>query len=86
MSFFGKNLWDPVQIYNYHSNDWKDVPIDIDLNPIYPEALNHMLSRMESWCKEHPEITVVRFTTLFYNFFILYKNGLTQKGVVISTF
>ena len=78
VSFFGKNIWDPVQIYNYHSNDWKDVPIDIDLDPIYPEALNHMLYRMEKWCQEHPEITVVRFTTFFYNFFILYKNGLTQ--------
>lgn len=78
VSFFGKNIWDPVQIYNYHSNNWKDVPIDLDLDPIYPDALNHMLDRMEKWCKEHPEITVVRFTTFFYNFFIIYKNGVTQ--------
>ena len=78
VSFFGRNTWDPVQIYNYHSNNWKDVPIDLDLDPIYPEALEHMLNRMETWCKEHPEITVVRFTTFFYNFFILYKNGVTQ--------
>jgi len=78
VSFFGRNTWDPVQIYNYHSNNWKDVPIDLDLDPIYPVALNHMLERMESWCKAHPEITVVRFTTFFYNFFIIYKNGVTQ--------
>lgn len=78
VSFFGKNTWDPVQIYNYHSNNWKDVPIDLDLDPIYEEALNHMLKRMEDWCIAHPEVTVVRFTTFFYNFFILYKNGVTQ--------
>ena len=30
VSFFARNTWDPVQIYNYHSNDWKDVPIDLD--------------------------------------------------------
>lgn len=78
VSFFAKNTWDPVQIYNYHSNNWKDVPIDLDLDPIYPEALNHMIERMEKWCKEYPEITVVRFTTFFYNFFIIYKNGVTQ--------
>ena len=78
VSFFGRNTWDPVQIYNYHSNNWKDVPIDLDLDPIYPEALDHMLYRMEEWCKNHPEITVVRFTTFFYNFFILYKTGTTQ--------
>lgn len=78
VSFFGKNIWDPVQIYNYHSNNWQGVPIDLDLDPIYPEALNHMLMRMEKWCQEHPEITVVRYTTFFYNFFIIYKNGVTQ--------
>lgn len=79
VSFFAKNTWDPVQIYNYHSNNWKDVSIDLDLDPIYPEALNHMVERMELWCKSHPEITVVRFTTFFYNFFILYKSGKVQS-------
>ncbi len=76
VNFFAKNIWDPVQIYNYHSNNWKDVPHDVDIDPIYPEALNHMLYRMEEWCKANPDITVVRFTTFFYNFFILYKSGL----------
>ena len=76
VNFFAKNIWDPVQIYNYHSNNWKDVPIDMDLDPIYDEALDHMLLRMEEWCKNNPDITVVRFTTFFYNFFILYKSGL----------
>ena len=78
VSFFARNIWDPVQIYNYHSNNWKDVPKDRDLDPIYPEALQHMLNRMEDWCKNNPDITVVRFTTFFYNFFILYKTGLEQ--------
>lgn len=79
ISFFARNIWDPVQIYNYNSNNWKDVPIDLDLDPIYPEALSHMLERMEEWCKTHPEVTVVRFTTFFYNFFILYKTGKVQS-------
>lgn len=78
VSFFGRNTWDPVQIYNYHSNNWNGVPIDLDLDPVYPEARKHMLERMESWCEAHPEVTVVRFTTFFYNFFILYRNGVTQ--------
>lgn len=80
VSFFAKNTWDPVQIYNYHSNHWKDVPIDLDLDPIYKPALDHMLKRMEEWCVAHPEITVVRFTSFFYNFLIFYKNGFTQSA------
>ena len=78
VNFFARSLWDPVQIYNYFSNDWKDVPHDMDIDPIYDEALNHMLYRMEEWCKNNPDITVVRFTTFFYNFFILYRSGKEQ--------
>lgn len=77
VNFFAKNIWDPVQIYNYHSNGW-NVPKDIDLDPAYPEARKHMLSRFENWLKEHNEVSVIRFTTFFYNFLILYNDGLTQ--------
>lgn len=78
VNFFARNLWDPVQIYNYHVNDWT-CERDIDLDPIYPEALNHMLERMESWLQENKDVTVVRFTTFFYNFFIVYKTGKVQR-------
>lgn len=78
VNFFAVNTWDPVQIYNYHVNNWH-VPKDIDLDPVYPEALAHMLSRMESWLKSNPDVTVVRFTTFFYNFFIVNVTGLKQR-------
>ncbi len=80
VNFFGVNTWDAVQIYNYHSNHWKDVPIDMDLDPIYPEALNHMLSRFEEFLKNNPDVDVIRFTTFFYNFFIIFKDGFTQTS------
>lgn len=78
VNFFAINTWDPVQIYNYHVNDWH-VPKDIDLDPVYPEALEHMTERMESWLKNNPDVTVVRFTTFFYNFFIVNVTGKKQR-------
>ena len=78
VNFFAKNCWDPVQIYNYHVNNWT-CPKDIDLDPVYPEALSHMLMRMEKWLKENPDVTVVRFTTFFYNFFIVNVTGTKQR-------
>lgn len=78
VNFFARNCWDPVQIYNYHVNGWT-VEKDIDLDPVYPEALHHMLSRMEMWLKQNPDVTTVRFTTFFYNFFIVYETGLQQR-------
>lgn len=78
VNFFAVNTWDPVQIYNYNVNNWH-VPKDIDLDPVYPEALQHMLYRMENWLKNNPDVTVVRFTTFFYNFFIVNVTGLKQR-------
>lgn len=78
VNFFAKNCWDPVQIYNYHVNGWT-CDRDIDIDPVYPEALEHMLYRMEKWLKENPDVTVVRFTTFFYNFFIVNVTGLKQR-------
>ena len=77
VNFFAVNTWDPVQIYNYFSNGWT-CEKDIDLDPIYPEALSHMLYRMEEWLKNNPDVTVVRFTTFFYNFLIVYESGTKQ--------
>lgn len=79
VNFFAKNTWDPVQIYNYHVNNWT-CEKDVDLDPVYPDALTHMLERMETWLKNNPDVTVVRFTTFFYNFLILNESGLKQKA------
>ena len=78
VNFFAKIIWDPVQIYNYHVNNWT-CEKDMDLDPIYPEALNHMLERLESWLIANPDVTVIRFTTFFYNFFIACKTGTVQR-------
>ena len=78
VNFFAKNTWDPVQIYNYHVNNWT-CEKDIYLDPVYLEALNHMLFRMEKWLKENPDVTVVRFTTFFYNFLIVNVTGIKQR-------
>jgi len=79
VNFFAKNLWDPVQVYNYFVNGW-NVPKDIDMDPVFPEALKHMQERLESWLIANPEVTVVRFTTFFYNFFIKYERGDKQSN------
>lgn len=78
VNFFGKNIWDMTHIYNYNVNKWTGQK-HIDLDPAYPEALNHMLSYFENWLQENKEITVVRFTTFFYHFFILNSGPLQSK-------
>lgn len=78
VNYFAFNTWDPVQIYNYVTNNWT-VEKDLDIDPVYDEARAHMLENMEKWLIENKDVTVVRFTTFFYNFFFLWIDGKKQQ-------
>lgn len=78
VNFFGKNLWNSTQIYNYVCNGWT-ITKDRDVDPIFPEAFDHILKNIEEWLKNNPQVTVVRFTTFFYHFFLLFYRGDKQK-------
>lgn len=80
VNFFGFNLWDATQVYNYTCNNWTIVK-DRDMDPIYPEAFERMIDNLDSWLKNNPQISVVRFTTFLYHFFLLYLSGTKQKLV-----
>lgn len=78
VNFFCKQLWNPVQVYNYTCNNWT-IEKDRDFDPIYPETLQHIKDNLKTWLAENPQIDVVRFTTFFYHFFLLYVTGKKQK-------
>ncbi len=78
VNFFGKNLWNSTQIYNYTCNGWT-ITKDRDVDPIFPEACDHILQNMDKWLEENPQVNVVRFTTFFYHFFLLFYKGDKQK-------
>lgn len=78
VNFFGYNLWDATQIYNYTANGWTKTK-DRDYDPIYPEVFDKIKNDLEKWLKENDEVSVVRFTTFFYHFFLLYFTGNKDK-------
>ena len=78
VNFFGKSLWDATQVYNYTCNGWT-ITKDRDYDPIYPEVLDHVLNSMDQWLEANPQVNVIRFTTFFYHFFLLYETGTKQK-------
>ena len=71
-------MWNSTQIYNYTCNGWT-ITKDRDVDPIFPEAFDKILENMETWLKNHPQVNVVRFTTFFYHFFLLFYRGDKQK-------
>ena len=78
VNYFGYSLWDATQVYNYTCNGWTKIK-DRDYDPIYPEVLEYILASLDKWLEENPQVNVVRFTTFFYHFFILYHTGSQQK-------
>lgn len=78
VNYFGYSLWDATQVYNYTCNGWT-ITKDRDYDPIYPDVLEHILNSLDKWMDENPNVNVIRFTTFFYHFFILYHTGNRQK-------
>lgn len=67
VNFLAYRIWEEINMYNHVTNHWNKehlMPVD----PRYPEAREYLLSWMKNWCEENPDTTVVRFTSLFYNF------------------
>ena len=78
VSFFAKAKWDPTQIYNYTCNGWTCVK-DRDVDPVFPAAVENMKKSLKKWLEENKDISVIRFTTFFYHFFLVHKRDSQQK-------
>ncbi len=67
VSFIAYRIWEEISMYNHTTNNWdKDHLMQID--PMYQETREYLLSWIENWCITHPDTDVVRFTSMFYNF------------------
>lgn len=67
VSFLAYRVWEEISMYNHVTNHWDKehlMPID----PRTPAAQAYLSGWLDNWCKTHPHTTVVRFTSMFYNF------------------
>ena len=67
VSFLAYRIWEEISMYNHTTNNWNKEHL-MQIDPVYPETQAYLKDWMENWCKEHPATTVVRFTSMFYNF------------------
>ncbi len=68
VSFLAWQIWEQISMYNHVTNDWGDREHLVPIDPVYPDVQEYLMDWLENWCREHPATTVVRFTSLFYNF------------------
>ena len=84
VAFLAWQQWDSTQMYNYITNNWQDDPArvrEIGYDARHPVAWEHMKSSLDTWLAEHPEVDVVRFTTFFYHFTLMFGRDGTEKFV-----
>ncbi|MYL46774.1 1,3-beta-galactosyl-N-acetylhexosamine phosphorylase [Virgibacillus halodenitrificans] len=81
VSFLAYMIWDPTHMYNHITNNWGDKPHDIPFDARQPFSNQFMKDYLENWLKENPDTDVVRFTTFFYHFTLIFDNLGKEKFV-----
>lgn len=67
VSFLAWRIWEEISMYNHITNHWDTEPL-APLDPVHPAVRQYLLDWLDQWCMQHPDTSVVRFTSLFYNF------------------
>ena len=67
VSFLAYRIWEEISMYNHTTNNWEKEHL-MQIDPRYPKTQEYLLGWMKNWCETHPDTTVVRFTSMFYNF------------------
>lgn len=67
VSFLAYRIWEEISMYNHTTNNWDKEHL-MQIDPAYPETREYLKNWMVNWCETHPTTTVVRFTSMFYNF------------------
>ncbi|MBI0089909.1 1,3-beta-galactosyl-N-acetylhexosamine phosphorylase [Bifidobacterium sp. W8113] len=81
VTFLARIIWDPVEMYNHLTNDWGDREHQIPLDIYHPATRDFAMKAFARWLKDNPSTDVVRFTTFFYQFTLLYDQHQQEKIV-----
>lgn len=81
VSFFVYAIWDPTQMYNHITNDWGDKPHDIPFDVRQANSGTFAKDYLKQWLIDNPDTDVVRFTTFFYHFTLVFGADRKEKFV-----
>ncbi|MBO5070891.1 MAG: 1,3-beta-galactosyl-N-acetylhexosamine phosphorylase, partial [Roseburia sp.] len=81
VSFLAFLVWDPVHMYNFITNDWKEAPHQLTYDVRQPKTRRYVKEKLKKWCEENPDVDVVRFTTFFHQFTLTFDEQKREKFV-----
>lgn len=80
VSFLAYIMWDPVHMYNAVVNEWNVEP-QITFDVRQPKTRAHSLERLRRFLDTHEYVDVVRFTTFFHQFTLIFDELAREKFV-----
>ncbi len=81
VSFRAYNMRDPVHMYNAVTNGWKDVEKQITFDVRQPKTRAFSMERLRKYIQDNPHIDVIRFTTFFHQFTLIFDELAREKYV-----
>ena len=81
VSFLAYLIWDPVHMYNAVTNDWKDFEHQITFDVRQPKTHRYTMERLRKFIAEHPYVDVIRYTTFFHQFTLVFDELRREKYV-----
>ena len=81
VSFLAYLIWDPVHMYNAVTNGWTNFEHQITFDVRQPKTHAYSLERLRRFCEEHPYVNVIRYTTFFHQFTLVFDRLKREKYV-----
>ena len=80
-SFLAYLIWDPVHMYNAVTNGWKDFEHQITFDVRQPKTRKFTMERLRKFIQDHPYVDVIRYTTFFHQFTLVFDELKREKYV-----
>ena len=81
VAFLAYLIWDPVHMYNAVTNNWQNFEHQITFDVRQPKTHKFTMERLRKFIAEHPYVNVIRYTTFFHQFTLVFDELKREKYV-----
>ncbi len=81
VSFLAYLIWDPVHMYNAVTNNWQNFEHQITFDVRQPKTHKFTMERLRKFIADHPYVDVIRYTTFFHQFTLMFDELKREKYV-----
>lgn len=81
VSFLAYIMWDPVHMYNAVTNGWENFEKQITFDVRQPKTHEYSMRRLRKFIEDNPHVDVIRFTTFFHQFTLIFDEFAREKYV-----